>query len=148
MYKHILVASDGSELALKGLEHGLGLAKSLGAKVTVLTVSEPLRPEAVRAARSAGVDNVANLYDQQIAKLMKESFMLIEDRARDHGIKVNLTHEIDISPAEAIVRTARLSECDLIVMSSHGRRGVQKMLLGSQTAEVLVRTPIPVLVIR
>lgn len=148
MYKHILVATDGSELALKGVEHGLALAKSLDAKITFLSVSEPLHPDAVRAAQMAGVQNVATRYDQQLNTQMTERFAFIEDRARAHDIKVNLTHEIDDSPAEAIVRTAKLNECDLIVMSSHGRRGVQKMLLGSQTSEVLVKTPIPVLVIR
>lgn len=148
MYKHILVATDGSELARKGLEHGLALAKLIEAKVTILTVSEPLRPEVSRAARLAGVENASSRYDQQVAELMKERFAFIEQRARKHDISVNLAHEIDDAPAEAIVRFAKLRECDLIVMSSHGRRGVQKMLLGSQTSEVLVRTTIPVLVIR
>lgn len=148
MYKHILVATDGSELARKGLEHGLALAKKLDAKVTILSVSEPMRPEAARAAQMAGIENVATRYDQQLDSLMKERFAFIEGRAKDHDIAVELTHEIDISPAEAIVRVAKLSGCDLIVMSSHGRRGIQKMLLGSQTSEVLVKTPVPVLVIR
>lgn len=148
MYRHILVATDGSELSLKGLEHGLALAKTLDAEVTILTVSEPLDPEAVQAAELAGIKNAATRYDQQIDIVMKERFAFLEDRAQDHGVKVNLTHEIDPSPAQAIVRTARLSGCDLIVMSSHGRRGLQKMLLGSQTSEVLVNTSIPVLVVR
>ncbi|MDF1610289.1 universal stress protein [Hoeflea sp. YIM 152468] len=148
MYKHILVATDESELALKGLEHGLALAKLLEAKVSILTVSEPLNQEAARLAQLEGVHNAATRYDQQLESLMKERFAFIEDRARDHGIKVELIHEIDESAAEAIVRVAKLSQCDLIVMSSHGRRGVQKMLLGSQTSEVLVKTHTPVLVIR
>ncbi len=148
MYKHVLIATDGSELARKGLDHGLALAKQLDAKVTVLTVTESLRPEVVRAARLAGVDNAATRYDQQIDDIMKERFALIEQHAGKFEIKVELTHEIDDAPAEAIVRFAKLRDCDLIVMSSHGRRGVQKMLLGSQTSEVLVKTSIPVLVIR
>lgn len=148
MYKHILIATDGSELALKGLEHGLSLAKSLEAKITILTVSEPLNPEAARAAQLAGVNLASTRYDQQLERLMKDRFQLIEDRAREYNVAVEMTHEIDDSPAEAIVRTAKLNECDLIVMSSHGRRGMQKMLLGSQTSKVLVKTPIPVLVIR
>jgi nucleotide-binding universal stress UspA family protein len=148
MYKHILVATDGSELAQKGLEHALALAKLIEAKVTVLTVSEPLSAEAARAAQQSGIDNPATRYDQQIAKLMKDRFASIEQRAAELGIKVDLTHEIDDAPAEAIVRFAKYNDCDLIVMSSHGRRGVQKMLLGSQTSEVLVKTTVPVLVIR
>ncbi|WP_412051263.1 universal stress protein [Hoeflea sp. Naph1] len=148
MYKHILVATDGSDLARKGLEHGLALAKQLDAKITVLTVSEPLRPEVARAAQLAGVHDTASRYDYQIDTLMKERFASIEQRAGEFGIKVDLMHEIDDAPAEAIVRFAKYKNCDLIVMSSHGRRGVQKMLLGSQTSEVLVKTTIPVLVIR
>lgn len=148
MYKHILIATDGSELARKGLEHGLSLAKPLGAKVTVLTVSEPMRPEVERAARMGGVDDPAGRFDQQIDAIMKERFAFIEQRGSEHGITADLMHEIDDSPAEAIVRFAKLRGCDLIVMSSHGRRGVQKVLLGSQTSEVLANTTIPVLVVR
>ncbi len=148
MYTHILIATDGSELARKGLEHGLAVAARFGAKATVLTVSEALRPAAARAAQSAGVQNAATRYDQQIADQMKDRFAFIEQRAREHDIVVDLTHEIDDVPAEAIVRFAKLKGCDLIVMSSHGRRGFQKMLLGSQTSEVLVKTTIPVLVVR
>lgn len=148
MYKHILVATDGSELARKGLEHGLALANLLRSEVTVLTVSEPMRPEIARAARAAGITDPAGRYDQQIADLMKERFAHIEERAKEHGVTVSLMHEIDDSPAEAIVRFAKIKDCDLIVMSASGRRGLQKMLLGSQTSEVLVKTTVPVLVIR
>lgn len=148
MYKHILIATDGSELARKGLEHGLALAKPLNAKVTVLTVSEPLRPEAARAAQLGGSEDPVGYYDQQIDAIMKERFAFIGQRSSEHGVTVELVHEIDESPAEAIVRLAKLAGCDLIVMSSHGRRGLRKVLLGSQTSEVLVHTAIPVLVIQ
>lgn len=136
MYKHILIATDDSELARKGLEHGLALARPLRAKVTVLTVSAPLRPELAPAAR------------QQIDEFIKDRITSIEQRASEHGVTVDLEHEIDVSPAAAIVRLAKLKGCDLIVMSSHGRRGIQKVVLGSQTSEVLASTTIPALVIR
>lgn len=148
MYKHILVATDGSELSLKGLEHGLALATSLDAKITILTVSEPMHPESVQAAKMAGLADAVTRYDQQLERLATERFAFVQDRANRHGIEVSLAHEIDNSAAEAIVRTAKLKACDLIVMSSHGRRGVQKLLLGSQTSEVLVKTSVPVLVVR
>jgi nucleotide-binding universal stress UspA family protein len=148
MYQHILIATDGSDLARKGLEHGLALAKPLGAKVTVLAVSQPLRPEMVNAARMGGIHDPLSRYDQQIDALMKERFAYIEQRGTEHGVTVDLVHEIDDSPAEAIVRFAKLKGCDLIVMSSHGRRGIRKVLLGSQTSEVLANTTIPVLVVR
>jgi nucleotide-binding universal stress UspA family protein len=148
MYRHILIATDGSELARKGLEHGLALASPLKAKVTVLTVSEPLRSEVIDAARRGGLEDPTAHYDRQIDALMKERFAYIEERAREHHVTVDLVHEVDRSPAEAIVRCAKAKDCDLIVMSSHGRRGMRKILLGSQTSEVLAHTTISVLVIR
>lgn len=148
MYKHILVATDGSELSLKGLEHGLALATSLGAEVTILTVSLPMHRETMQAAQLAGLEDAAARYDQQLENFANERFAFVEERAQDYGIQVSLVHEIDASPAETIVRVAKQKDCDLIVMSSHGRRGVQKLLLGSQTSEVLVKSSVPVLVIR
>jgi nucleotide-binding universal stress UspA family protein len=148
LYKHILVATDGSELAGKGVTHGLALAEKLGASVTLLSVVEPLPPNAVRMASLGGIDDPVVRYDQQIDDLMRERFAVFEKEAAQYGIGVNMLHEIDDSPAQAIVRTAKLQGCDLIVMASHGRRGIRRALLGSQTAEVLVDTTIPVLVIR
>lgn len=148
MYKHILIATDGSELAGRGMDHGMGLASQLGAKVTVLSVVDPLPAAAARAAMSGGIDDPVVRYDQQIDRDMQERYAAIEQSAARHGIKVDMLHEIDEVPAEAIVRVAKLKGCDLIVMASHGRRGLRKALLGSQTSEVLVHTAIPVLVIR
>ena len=148
MYKHILIATDGSDLATKGVEQGLALAERLGARVTVLTVTHPLPPYAARAAIAGGVHDPVVRYDQQIDDAMKVRFRPIEQRAADHGIALDLVHEIDDFPAEAIVMAADLRDCDLIVMSSHGRRGAARLLLGSQTAEVLAHTALPVLVVK
>ena len=148
MYKHILIATDGSELAARGVEHGLAIAGPLGAEVTVLTVIEPLDPRTYADAAAAGVRDPAVRYDQSIDSEMNARFAGIRERAESAGVAVNLMHEIDEAPAEAIVRTATLRHCDLIVMSSHGRRGARKLILGSQTAEVLAHTTVPVLVIR
>lgn len=148
MYKHILIATDGSELAAKGVDHGLALAKLLGAQVTVMTVTEPLKAEVAQAAIAGGVDDPFARYDQQIEQGMKERYKSIEQTAFQYDVAIDLQHEIDEFPAEAIARAAKLKGCDLIVMSSHGRRGIQKIILGSQTSEVLVKTTIPVLVVR
>lgn len=148
MYKNILIATDGSELAAKGVQHGCALAVPLGARVTVLTVTEPLKPEAARAARNAGVEDPVGQYDYTIDQEMKQRFAAVEADAKQHGVTVDLVHEVDDSPAEAIVRAAKRLNCDLIVMSSHGRRGARRLILGSQTAEVVTTTDIPVLVIR
>lgn len=148
MYKHIMICTDGSELADKGVEHGLALAGQLGAKVTVLSVTEPLEPHVIQAAIHAGVDDPVIRYDQQIDEEMQRRFATITERAASYGVPLELVHEIDDFPAETIVRSARLKDCDLIVMSSHGRRGVQRLLLGSQTAEVVTHSQIPVLIVR
>lgn len=148
MYKNILIATDGSELAGRGVEHGMALARAVGSAVTVLSVVEPLDPRAVRAAHQAGVHDAAIRYDQSIDDEMKKRFAPIEKQAAEHGVAVELVHEIDDSPAEAIVRLATRRNCDLIVMASHGRRGASRLILGSQTSEVLAHTTIPVLVIR
>lgn len=148
MYKHILIATDGSKLADRGLEQGLALADAIGARVTVLSVTEPLPERARHAASLAGVEDPAGRYDQSIGEDMRERFAEISRRAAEKGVTVNFTHEIDNHPAEAIVRIADHEKCDLIVMSSHGRRGIRRFVLGSQTAEVVTHTTIPVLVIR
>ncbi len=148
MYKNILIATDGSELASKGVRHGLALAEQLGAKVTFLSVVEPLLPAAIRAALAGGVEDPVGGYDQQIDASMKQRYAELEKEAAQYGVSVEMVHEIDENPAVAIVRFAEMKACDLIVMASHGRRGLRKALLGSQTAEVLVHTSIPVLVIR
>jgi nucleotide-binding universal stress UspA family protein len=148
MYKHILITTDGSELAEKGVEHGLALASQLGARVTVLSVTPPLSQKVVRAAKQAGIEDPVLRYDQQVDEEMQERFAAISQRAAAHGVTLELVHEVDDFPAETIVRSAKLKGCDLIVMSSHGRRGVQRLILGSQTAEVVTNTEIPVLVVR
>lgn len=148
MYKHILIATDGSELAARGVDHGLALAAPLGARVTILTVTQPLDPRAVRAALAAGVHDPVGRHDLNIDADLKEAFAGVEERAAAQGIEVELMHEIDDSPAEAIVRVAGLRGCDLIVMTSHGRRGARRLILGSQTNEVVTSATLPVLVIR
>ena len=148
MYRHILIATDGSELADKGVEQGFALAQVLGAKVTVLSVTEPLSWRVSQAAINAGVDDPAGRYDQTINDEMRKRFVSLGDRASEQNVTVEFTHEIDENPAEAIVRLAGREKCDLIVMSSHGRRGVRRFVLGSQTAEVVTHTTVPVLVVR
>jgi nucleotide-binding universal stress UspA family protein len=148
MYKHILIATDGSELATKGVEHGLALAKPLGAKVTILTVTEPLPSTALEAAVHSGLDNPLGRYERQMDQDVQKLAEPILKKAAELGVTVEVERETDEFPAEAIIRAAKRNGCDLIVMSSHGRRGVSKLLLGSQTAEVLVHTTIPVHVIR
>lgn len=139
MYKHMLISTDGSELAQKGVDHGLALAKSLGSTVKVITVTEPypLQSAATRAswteAQTKHADAALDAARNAAAKL---------------DVKIDVVQTTQHSPAEAIVETAKELGCDLIVMASHGRRGVSRLLLGSQTAEVVHYSAIPVLVVR
>ena len=134
MYKHILISTDGSEVAQKGVDHGLSLAKSLAARVTVITVTEPFPYYA--AASSAGWAP------------LPIDISGYEEGQKDLAVEASILYVPNSRPAEAIVETARTQGCSLIVMSSHGRRGLGRMLLGSQTAEVLAHSPVPVLVVR
>jgi len=150
MYANMLLSTDGSDVARKGIEHGIALAKALNAKVTFITVTEALpvdygsghasgwipTQEEVDSFDAAGKERAANILDE--ARSMAEQI----------GISVELLHVPNAYPATAIIETAKSKRCDLIVMASHGRRGLRKLLLGSQTSEVLLDGSVPVLVVR
>lgn len=146
MYKHILIATDGSELAHKGVNHGLSLAKALGAKVTVVTVTEsfPVYP----GQRYALPPEELERFGTEQSSFAQNLLSSIETRATEAGIPCVTHHIPDSRVADAILELATKTDASLIVMSSHGRRGVEKLLLGSQAQEVLVRSHVPVLVVR
>ncbi|OBQ73391.1 universal stress protein [Mesorhizobium erdmanii] len=149
MYKHLLIATDGSELADKGIAHGLALAKGIGATVTFVTVSEQFPTLAWGGAMAgyAAGDELA-IYQEEARKYGKEVLAKCKASADAAGVSAELVHVEDKRPAEAILELSQARGCDLIVMASHGRRGLGRLLLGSQTAEVLSYTAIPVLVVR
>ncbi len=149
MYHHILISTDGSELGTKGLDHGLTLAKALGAKVTVITVTERFPAYAISAGEvwitAAELEGEFESNQQKLAEGILTAAREAADRI---GVPAEMLHVPNAQPAEAIVTAARDRECSLICMSSHGRRGLGRLLLGSQTAEVLAHSPVPVLVVR
>ena len=148
MYKHILIATDGSELADKGLNHGLTLAKALGASVTIVTVTDFWSPLALADEALRGKRNPPDEYEAAMAKAATRVLRAAEKKADAAGVEAGTVHIADKHPAQGIVETASHNGCDLIVMSSHGRRGSKRLMLGSQTVEVVTHTTIPVLVIR
>jgi nucleotide-binding universal stress UspA family protein len=125
MYQHILIPTDGSELAERGVAHGLALAKSLGAKVFAINVVEPI---------FAVTGDFASVLDR-VAKAAKEA-----------GVSCETIQVENVPPHEAIIATAKDKGCDLIVMSSHGLSGLSVLLIGSVTNKVLTYTKTPVLV--
>lgn len=149
MYANILMSTDGSEVAKKGIEHGTALAKSLKAKATVITVTEPL-PVDYGSGHAAGWIPTQAEFDRYDAACKEHARKVLDEAAavaQRIGIAVELVHVSSPHPASAIIEAAKSRGCDLIVMSSHGRRGLTKLFLGSQTSEVLADGSVPVLVV-
>jgi nucleotide-binding universal stress UspA family protein len=145
MYKHILIATDGSELAAKAVAHGLALAKATGAKATAVTVTEPWTAV---APGEVAIAFPINEYEAAASAGAREVLSGAEAIAKKQGVTVETVHIKDRFPAQGILEAAKDKGCDLIVMASHGRRGLAKLLLGSQAVEVLTRSTVPVLICR
>ncbi len=144
MYKHILIATDGSELAAKAVTTGLALAKALGAKVTAVNATEPWTAMVTgEAALAFPIEEYEKSSAESAAKILSE----VSAAAQKQGVACETVHVNDF-PAEAIIETAKGRGCDLIVMSSHGRRGLARVLLGSQATRVLTLSTVPVLICR
>ncbi len=148
MYKHILIATDGSELADKALEHGLAMAKCDSASISIVTVTEPWSAfEMAQRAREHRPDPVGE-FEAAAAEGAKHILDSALKRAEASGVPAEAIHVKDQYPAEGIIATSQDKGCDLIVLASHGRRGVPRLLLGSQAYEVLTRCTVPALIVR
>jgi nucleotide-binding universal stress UspA family protein len=148
MYRNILISTDGSDLAGKAVDHGVLLAKKMGAAVTFVTVTEMWSPLEMAAEANRGDPNPLEAFEEMAAISAQRILDAAKKVARDAGIKCETLHVRDRAPAEGIIATADEKGCDLIVMASHGRRGLNRLLLGSQTTEVLAYSKVPVLVVR
>lgn len=145
MFKNILIATDGSALAQKGVDQGLALAKALGAKVLIVTVSEPWTSY---VSGEMAISFPVQDYEDQVVANAKKVLSGLADAASKLGVSCETLHVKDKVPAEGIVETAKARGCDLIVMSSHGRRGLSRVLLGSQANNVVTHSAVPVLICR
>jgi nucleotide-binding universal stress UspA family protein len=145
MYKRVLISTDGSDLSRKAIEQGVALAKSIGASVVGITVSPTFRTFAVDPVL---VTDSPDQYRQNWEALAERILAVLRDTAKVSGVPYDGVHAINDHPYEAIISTARDKQCDLIVMASHGRKGVSALLLGSETTKVLTHSSIPVLVCR
>lgn len=145
MYKHMLIAFDGSELAERALRQGLELAKAVGAKATALYVTMPWSSIAVGevAVMFPPEEYEANAKSAAELQLKKAA-----EAAKSLGVACDVLHRSESQPYKAIVDTAAERGCDLIVMGSHGRRGIAGLLLGSVAMKTLTHTHVPVLVYR
>jgi nucleotide-binding universal stress UspA family protein len=145
MYSHILIATDGSPLAAKAMTHGLALAEAIGARVTAVTVTEPW---ATAAPPEVLNEPFVHEFERAAREEAKRILGSAEATAKAAGVGCSLVHVADRFPAEGILEAAASGRADLIVMASHGRRGVARFLLGSQASEVVTRSSVPVLIVR
>ncbi|KQZ92778.1 universal stress protein UspA [Mesorhizobium sp. Root157] len=146
MYSHILIATDGSELAQKGVDHGLSLAKALGSKVTVITATDPF--PIIYGRKWQPGPQEAKRFEDENREAANQIFSKVKADAEKMGIPMETLHIPNTAAADAILETATDHGCNLIVMSSHGRSGIAKMLLGSQASKVVASSSLPVLVVR
>ena len=144
MYRHILIPTDGSELAEHAVTNGLSLAKSVGAKVTVMIVEEP-EPIWLPFAERRELEELGK-YTEQIKIYAASALNRAVDAAKQAGVTCDTVQVKHAQPYQAIIATATDLGCDLIVMASHGRSGLSAVVLGSVTNKVLTHTKIPVLV--
>lgn len=145
MYKNILIATDGSSLATRAVEHGVKLASALGARVTMLTVTERFHVFSLSAEQ---IEETQDTFKHHMKDHALQTLSEAARVAKAAGLDVTEVHLENDEPYQAIIRTAEGRRCDLIVMASHGRGGVSALLLGSETMKVLTHSKIPVLVVR
>lgn len=145
MHRHILIPTDGSELSRNAIDYGMALAKSVNAKVTVLTVSMPFHTFAIEPEL---INDTPEQYGKRMATLAAKFLNMGTQAASAAGMSCETLHIEHNQPYQAIIETAARKSCDLIVMASHGRRGISAIVLGSETVKVLTHSTIPVLVVR
>src|SRR5215207_3685871 len=129
MYRHILIATDGSELSERAVEHGVGLARALGAKVSFLTVTDSFHVFTLDADQ---IEDTRLEFVEHMKARAEQTLAAAADVARASGVTFETIQREGDRPYEIIFEVADAHRCDLIVMASHGRRGVSAMLLGSE----------------
>jgi nucleotide-binding universal stress UspA family protein len=145
VYTNILIPTDGSELAGKAVQHGIALAKQIGARITALTVLPPFHTFTTNAQM---IEDTPDQYKVRMQKHAEKTLGAVAQAAQAAGVAcetVQVEHE---HPYRAIIDTAGSKDCDLIVMASHGRHGMSAIVLGSETVKVLNHCMIRVLVPR
>jgi nucleotide-binding universal stress UspA family protein len=145
MFKQILLPTDGTALSERAIKAGIELAKALGSRVLGFTVIAPFH---TLTADADMLEQTESAYLRSAREHALRTLGVVSEAAQQAGVPCECESAIADDPYQAIIDTARLRDCDLIVMASHGRRGVKAALLGSETQKVLVHSAIPVLVYR
>jgi nucleotide-binding universal stress UspA family protein len=145
MFKHILIATDASELAERAAVQAIQLARPLNAKATAVMVTKPWLTMGAGATAEAFPYEE---YQKAAANDAARGLAAISELAKKAGWACATRHVKDRYPAEGILAACKDLDCDLIVMGSHGRRGLAKLFLGSEAVKVLTLSTVPVLICR
>lgn len=145
MYKHILIPTDGSPQSAQAITGAVALAKVIGAKVTGLFAAPPATPIFYRDNLPAGFGTMED-HKRLIEESAGRYLDVVAQAAKQAGVPCEVVTVTSDYPADAILETAAKRGCDLIVMATHGRRGIAGVLLGSETHRVVTHAKIPVLV--
>jgi len=147
MYEHLLVPVDGSELSNKAIEHAIGLAKMLGASITGVTVEPPLPVLVVEQAAVAYDVATFQEHEKRCEAHAREILEAFADKARHAAVPFDGQFLITDDVQQAIVDTAKKKGCDLIVMATHGRHGLDALIHGSLAKSVLAHSEVPLLIL-
>ena len=144
MFKRILVPTDGSEITAKAVDTAIALAASVGAQLYTISVKEPFPYSAISEMQPTPPQEFLDAQD----RIATTRVQAVVASGRAAGVAC-LMHTVEgLHPWESIIEYANRMECDLLVMASHGRRGMSALLLGSETQKVLTHSKVPVLVVR
>jgi nucleotide-binding universal stress UspA family protein len=145
MFKTILLPTDGSPLSEKAAATAVQFAQLNGAKIVAVSVVQPFP---LSAFGDGGVVLDAGLYEQQMQEAAQINIDKVAAMAQAANVPFEGVTAVSVSPYEEIVATATKKNCDIILMASHGRTGLNKLFLGSETQKVLAHTSLPVMVLR
>ena len=148
MFKHILLPTDGSKLSDRALQRGIELAEAIRARITAVHVIPEFRMMADESFVLPTSLDLKARYEKESKARASKMLEKISARAKAAGVPYEGVVVIGETPYEHIIDTAKKRKCDLIMMASHGRRGISALLLGSETSKVLMHSKVPVLVVR
>ncbi len=144
MYKRLLIATDGSDVTQKAVQSAIALARATGGELFAISVKEPFPYSAISEMQPVPPQE---FFDAQ-ERIAAERVRVVVSAAKEAGVSCH-GHTVEaLHPWEAILDHAKTQNCDLVVMASHGRRGLSALLLGSETQKVLTHSSIPVLVVK
>ena len=147
MYQRILIPTDGSKLSAKAVQTGQQLAELTGAQLVFLNVVPRYPVSYFEGGISVSAGEVGQI-EKQWADKAQALVDQLKVKAEARGLKAKAVILRSDLVAETVIACAKKNKCDLIVMASHGRKGIKRLLLGSETTHVLTHSPLPVLVLR